>query len=118
MAVNGDAVRGVEPAGNIRKQGWGYMTQKGNKLFLHVYNKPINNILRVEFGRKTYVPGGVFLLKDHRRLKVEDAGRNKKNNRLFNIYLPEGMEVVDPFVVEVELINNTGDKDAYQQAKV
>ena len=57
-------------------------------------------------------------MKDHRRLKVEDAGRNKKNNRLFNIYLPEGMEVVDPFVVEVELINNTGDKDAYQQAKV
>lgn len=42
----------------------------------------------------------------------------KKNNRLFNIYLPEGLEVVDPFVVEVELINNTGDKDAYQQAKV
>lgn len=118
MAVNGDAVRGVEPAENIRKQGWGYMTQKGNKLFLHVYNKPINNILRVEFGRKTYVPGEAVMLIDHRKLKVEDAGRNKKNNRLFNIYLPEGLEVVDPFVVEVELINNTGDKDAYQQAKV
>lgn len=118
MAINGDAIRSTKPADGIRKQGWGFMTQKENKLFLHVYNKPINNILRLEFGRKTYVPGKVVLLKDGRKLKVEDVGRNKRNCRLFNFYLPNDADVSGPFVVEVELIDNTGDKDAYQQAKV
>lgn len=118
MAINGEAVRGTKPAHGIRKQGWGFMTQKGNRLFLHVYNKPINNVLRMEFGRKTYVPGQVRLLEDGTRLKVEDAGRNKKNNRLFNLHLPTGKDFSQPFVVEVELIDNTGDADAYQQAKV
>lgn len=118
MAINGEAVRGTEPAHGIRKQGWGFMTQKGNRLFLHMYNKPINNVLRMEFARKTYVPGQVKLLEDGTRLKVEDAGRNKKNNRLFNLHLPTGKDFSQPFVVEVELIDNTGDADAYQQAKV
>ena len=118
MAINGDAIRSTKPADGIRKQGWGFMTQKENKLFLHVYNKPINNILRLEFGRKTYVPGKVVLLKDGRKLKVEDVGRNKRNCRLFNFYLPNDADVSGPFVVEVELIDNIGDKDAYQQAKV
>lgn len=72
----------------------------------------------LEFNRKTYVPGSVSLLKDGQKLQVEDAGRNKKNNRLFNFILPEGIDASKPFVIEVELIDNTGDKDAYQQAKV
>ena len=117
MAVNGTAIRGTEPTNNIRKQDWGFMTQKGNKLYLHVYNKPFNNVLRVDFSRKTYVPGQVIMLKDGKKLKVDDAGRNKQNFRLFNIHLPSDLNLSEPFVVEVELIDNTGDKDAYQQAK-
>lgn len=117
MNINAPAIRGVKPVVNIRKQGWGFMTQKENKLYLHVYNKPMNNILRMEFGRKTYVPGQVTMLKNGQRLKIEDAGRNKKNSRLFNFFLPEDIDPTQPFVIEVELIDNSGDIDAYQQAK-
>lgn len=42
----------------------------------------------------------------------------KKNDRLFNIHLSDNIDLTSPFVVEVELINNSGDEDAYQQAKV
>lgn len=118
MAVNGDAIRETEPMLNIRKQGWGFMTRKNNKLYLHVYNKPLNNQLRIEFKRKTYVPGKARLLLNNEILKIEDAGRNKKNDRLFNIHLSDNIDLTSPFVVEVELINNSGDEDAYQQAKV
>ncbi len=112
MAVYGEAVRDTEPAADIRKQGWGFMTRKGDRLFLHVYNRPINNILRIEFGRKTLV-----MLKDGSRLHVTDAGRNKQNARLFNLHLPPAADTPDgPFVVEVELVDNTGEGDAYQQA--
>lgn len=118
MKINGDAIYGTAPMTDIRRQGWGFMTRKEDKLYLHIYNKPINDIIRLEFNRKTYVPGSVSLLKDGQKLQVEDAGRNKKNNRLFNFILPEGIDASKPFVIEVELIDNTGDKDAYQQAKV
>ena len=118
MDVNGEAIRDAEPAAGVHKQGWGFMTQKGNRLFLHVYNQPLNNVLRLVFDKKTYVPGRVKLLDGGTVLKVEDAGRNKQNARLFNLYLPEGKTFAGPFVVEVELIDNNGDQDAYQQAKV
>ncbi len=115
MKTNGTAIRGVDPVTDIRKQGWGFMTKKGDKLYLHVYNKPLNNVLRIEFGRKTYVPGVVKML-GGMPLQVTDAGRNKRNSRLFNIHLPEGAGANGPFVIEMQLIDNTGENDAYQQA--
>lgn len=118
MSINGEAIRNTGPAYCVRKQGWGVMTQKDNQLYLHVYNKPLNNILRIEFDRKTYVPGNTIMLKDKTHLKIEDAGRNKKNNRLFNVYLPVDWNYSNPFVIKMELIDNTEESDAYQQAKI
>lgn len=117
MKQNGEAIYGTEPV-NFRKQGWGFMTKKDSKLYLHVYNRPINNVLKLEFSRKTFVPGKVKVLSDGKALQTQDAGRNKKNNRLFNIHLPADYITNKAFVIEVELIDNSGDVDAYQQAKI
>lgn len=117
MKKNGEAIYASEPV-DFKKQGWGFMTKKNNKLYMHVYNRPINNVLRLEFPRKSFVPGKIKVLSDGKSLEIKDAGRNKKNNRLFNIYLPADYVTKDSFVIEVELISNTGDIDAYQQAKV
>ena len=118
MAVNGEAVKGAGGVTDIDRQGWGFMTRKDDRLFLHVYNVPVNGILRIAFGSKTYVPGGAVMLADGTPLRIEDAGRNKRNSRLFNICLPEGFRADRPFVIEMKLIDNNGDTDAYQQAKV
>lgn len=118
MAVNGKAIKDVEGVTDIDRQGWGFMTRKDDRLYMHVYNVPVNGVLRLVFRSKTYVPGGAVMLADGTRLRIEDAGRNKRNARLFNICLPEGFRADRPFVIEMKLIDNNGDTDAYQQAKV
>ena len=107
MAVNGEAVRGAGPVAGIHGKGWGFMTGKDDKLYLHIYNRPISDKVRIEFDRKTYVPGRAVMLKDGERLEIIDAGRNKRNGRLFDICLPAGMPT-EPFVIELELIRNMG----------
>ena len=117
MKTNGEAIYGSEPVTDIVKQDWGYMTRKDDNLYLHVYKMPFSKVLKIEFNRKTYVPGEIEVLTSGEVFTIEDAGRNKQNSRLFNLLVPSNFKPDAPFVIKMNLIDNSGDKDAYHQAK-
>ena len=123
MAVNGEAVYGVEHSG-LDKQDWGYSTKKGDKIYLTVFNKPMNNKVRVKVPRSTkkdmlYVIEDAQFLATKQKAAVTDGGRDKSGAYYYDIDLPAKMmqKTTDPFVIVIKLKEvDKGDKDNYQQA--
>lgn len=115
VKTNGEALYGTTHI-DLKKQGWGYYTRKGSKVYMHVFNIPINNELFVQMPRQTIIPKKATLLKDGTVLNIKDGGRNKKNDRLFYLELPANFKTADPFIVVLDIEGNMGDKDMYHQA--
>lgn len=113
--VNGEALYGTSYS-DLKKQGWGYYTRKGDKIYMHVFNVPINNELFVQMPRASIIPNKASMLKDGAVLNIKDGGRNKKNDRLFYLELPKGFKATEPFVVVLDVSSNVNDKDTYHQA--
>jgi alpha-L-fucosidase len=71
LARNGDSVYGTRP-GPIQGAAWGRTTQKGNTVYLHVFEWPSNGVLRVEgLGKRAT---GAALLDGGQRLDVSGDG--------------------------------------------
>jgi len=128
MSVNGDAIYGVTNS-VLDKQDWGYSTQKGDTIFLFVFNKPLNNKLRVKTPRsKTrgmiyYIEKAVFL-QLQTPAKIEGNGakgtfyRDKNGLSYYNILIPEELQNQEqPFTIMIKLKEST-EAEAYQQAKM
>lgn len=115
MKVYGESVYGTGYAG-IEKQGWGYYTRKGDKTYMLVFNRPINNKLKV------VLPHGMastkaVLLDNGNELALIDGGRNKKNEQIYYVDVPFTYQTTQPFVIVLNIQQDVNDKDAYQQAK-
>lgn len=115
MKVNSEAVYGCSYT-NLKKQGWGYFTQKSNKIYLTVFNRPINDMLNIEIPKGGVKPTKAYFLTNKKSVHIIDAGRNKQNNSLYNIALPASYISGKPFVIVLEVENASDDKDTYQQA--
>jgi alpha-L-fucosidase len=116
MQVNGEAIYGASHA-SLKQQGWGYFTQKGDKLYAAVFNRPVSNLLSVEFPRNTALPVKAYFLADGKPVEIIDAGRNKQNNRLYKLAIPPEYASSKPFVIVIEMQQSAGAGEAYQQAK-
>lgn len=115
MKVNNEAVYGCSYT-DFKKQGWGYFTQKDNKIYLTVFNRPINNMLHVEIPKGGVKPLKAYFLSENKPVDIINAGRNKQNNSLYNIALPADYISGQPFVIVLEVEKSAEDKDLYQQA--
>ncbi|MDR1808843.1 MAG: alpha-L-fucosidase [Prevotella sp.] len=122
MAVNGDAVYGVHHS-TLEKQDWGYSTQKGDTIYLVVFNKPMNNLLRVKVPRSkekdmVYVIERAKFKFNRKAAVVRDGGRDKSGAVYYDIVLPSDVQKLnEAFVIEIKLKQvGKGEKEAYQQA--
>lgn len=115
MKVNSEAVYGCSYI-NLKKQGWGYFTSKDNKVYMSVFNRPINNRLRIEIPKGGFVPVKAYLLEDKQSFDIMNAGKNKQNSSLYDIAIPDNYSPDKPFVIVLEIENNKEEKDTYQQA--
>jgi alpha-L-fucosidase len=122
MAVNGDAVYGVQHS-VLEKQDWGYSTSKGDITYLTVFNKPMNNLLKIKVPRSKekdmiYVIGNALFKSTKKAAVVRDGGRDKSGSVCYDIVLPaEIQKLNEPFVIEIKLKQvNKGEKAVYQQA--
>lgn len=116
MKINSEAIYSTSYIG-LKQQGWGYYTGKDNKIYLTVFNRPINNMLHVEIPRGGVKPLKAYFLENKVEVEIIDAGRNKHNNSLYNISVPVDYVSNKPFVIVLEVEQNLNDKDTYQQAK-
>ncbi|MDR1883280.1 MAG: alpha-L-fucosidase [Prevotella sp.] len=122
MAVNGEAVYGTHHS-VLDKHDWGYSTQKGDKIYLSVFNKPMNDLLRVKApGSKdkemVYVIESAKFLSTKKPAMIRDGGRDKNGSCYYDIVIPAEIEKTrEPFVIEIRLKKvGKGEKSAYQQA--
>lgn len=122
MAVNGDAVYGVTHS-VLEKQDWGYSTQRDDIIYLTVFSKPMNNLLRVKVPRskekdRVYVIEKAQFKFDKKAVVVRDGGRDKFGAVYYDLVLPGKIrEFTQPFVIEIKLKQvNQEEKSAYQQA--
>ncbi len=104
MEVNGEAVYGATHA-SLEPTGYGYYTKKTNALYLTVFNRPVNNLVRVKIPRNTTdIPVAASLLANKATLKMKftDMGIDLDKNVYFDIALPETFTSKDPFVIKIE----------------
>jgi len=121
MKVNSEAIYGCKNS-SWEKQGWGYYTQKGdNKLYLTVFNQPLNNRVRVKVpmcrdNKKVIIIEKAYFLADKKTATVKDAGRDKSGNVYYDINSPTP-QTTYPYIIVLEIREvNKDEKSAYQQA--
>jgi alpha-L-fucosidase len=122
MSVNGDAVYGVQHS-VLEKQDWGHSTAKGDITYLTVFNKPMNNLLRIKVPRSKdkdmiYVIENAIFKPTKKAAVIRDGGRDKSGSVYYDIVLPADIQKLsEPFVIEIKLKQvNKGEKGSYQQA--
>lgn len=104
MDINSEAVYDTEHA-DIPESKYGYFTQKDNTLYFTVFNRPINNILRIALPKKaTKIPNSASLLINDQPLKIKHSkiGLDLDKNTYYDIYIPEDFQVSKPFVIKIE----------------
>lgn len=122
MKVNSSAIYGVHHS-ILEKQDWGHSTQKGDEIYITVFNKPMSNILKVKVP-KSKTKGHVYVIKNAvfissgKPAMINDGGRDKLGSYFYNIPIPaEYQNSGEGFVIKVKLKEvPVSEKGAYQQA--
>lgn len=115
MKINNEAIYGTEYV-NLEKQGWGYYTKKGNQLYLIVFNRPISNKLKVIIPKEGFRPEKAYFLQTKNETGIINGGKNKQNNNIYYISIPDDYQTDKPFVIIIDINENINDEDSYQQA--
>ena len=103
LKINGEAVYGAGHA-PLEPTSYGYYTQKAEALYLTVFNRPVNNLIRIKIPRDaTNIPLAASLLADNTPLKMKftDIGLDLDKNVYFDIILPPTFSSKDPFVIKI-----------------
>lgn len=116
MKINKEAVKGCSYA-NLNKQDWGYFTRKENKLYLSVFNRPINNRLTIEIPKGGFVPIKARFLENGQVVNIINTGKNKRNHSLYQVEIPKEYISLQPFVIVIEIDESTDSSGIYDQAK-
>ena len=117
MKVNGEAIYGTSHL-NWKEQGWGYYTQKGNKVNLIIFNRPLNDLVRIEVPKGGPKLDKAYFLENGKEVELRSAGRNKFNASLYDVVLPAKFKANKPFTIVLDLGDTTADGEEYQQAKI
>lgn len=126
MKVYGNAIYGTSHS-VLEKQDWGFSTQKDDRIYLTVFNKPMNDMVRVKVprsktrGQITVIGKAEFLL-NGQPAKINGNGkqgsfyRDKTGASYYDIIIPENIRNTKmPFVIVIQL-KEMSEKEAYQQA--
>ncbi|MBO9618439.1 MAG: alpha-L-fucosidase [Niabella sp.] len=103
VAANKEAIYGVIHA-PLEPCNYGYYTQKENALYLTVFNRPVNDLVRIKIPKSaTDVPVAASLLVNGTSLKMKftDIGLDLDRNVYFDITLPDNFVSKDPFVIKI-----------------
>jgi alpha-L-fucosidase len=128
LSVNGEAVYGVHHS-ILGKQDWGYSTQRGDVIYLTVFNKPMNNLLRVKMPvskekSRVYVVEQAEYPAIKEPAHIHGGGRagtyyrDKFGSSYYDIVIPEKIATAgQPFVIKIRLKEiDRKELNAYQQA--
>lgn len=128
MAKNSEAVYGTHHS-VLEKQDWGYATQKDNKIYLTIFNKPLNNMVRVKIPKSSnkdliYVITKAEVLSTKEVVRINGKGqpgtyyRDKTGSSYYDLIIPKKLQnSIEPFVIVIEIKEiNKGDLESYQQA--
>lgn len=105
VETNSEAIYGTEHA-NVPRSDYGYFTQKDKTLYLTVFNRPVNDIVRIAIDKETdEVPVSAALLKNNKDLEMKHSkiGLDLDKNTYFDIQLPEDFKTNQPFVIKIDL---------------
>lgn len=105
MAKNHEAVYGVEHA-DLPVSKAGYYTKKDSTLYLTVFNKPVNNRIRIAVQKDaTAVPVDAKLLGESKPLSLvhADMGLDRDKNTYYDVQLPANFKADKPFVIKMSL---------------
>lgn len=120
MKVNAEAVYGTEYSG-LPKPDYGYYTKKGSKLYLTVFNRPMNGIVRVAIPRSyRQKPVKAYTLADQQVLKLvtTNMGMDRDQNMYYDITVPFSPSSDMPFVIVMDLSGASRDNGSnYGDAK-
>ncbi|MCD7898962.1 MAG: alpha-L-fucosidase [Bacteroides sp.] len=117
MKINHGAIYGTSYT-DIKKQDWGYFTRKGNKVYMCVFNVPLNGRLRIESPKGGIKPLKAAFLSNQQEVEIQSAGRNKKNSSLYDVVIPESYQPAEPFVIVLDIDEISKETGEYQQAKI
>jgi len=102
---NAEAVYNVRHAA-LTPSKLGYFTQKEDQLYLTVFNRPLNNIVRIAVPKNaTLVPNSAALLVGGEKLalKPADIGLDLDKNTYYDVVLPKTFSSDRAFVIKMKL---------------
>lgn len=105
MKVNSEAVYGTRHA-DLPESKLGYYTKSDSILYLTVFNRPLNNIVRISLPKKsTQVPVEALILGQNQALGVShsDIGLDLDKNTYYDIVIPNEFQSSSPFVIKMKL---------------
>ena len=120
MAVNKEAVYGVTDC-TYPKTPYGYYTQKENNVYLSVFNRPVNDIIRVKVPKDSKLAPAQATLLDQERelpLKHADIGLDLDKFTYFDIQLPSDFHSKRAFVIKMKLMDSSSKIDRLMDAKM
>ncbi|MGL5235908.1 MAG: alpha-L-fucosidase [Empedobacter falsenii] len=120
MKVNSEAVYGVRHA-NLDESKYGYFTQKEDNLYLTVFNRPVNNIIRIAIDKKvTEIPVLASILGNQKVLEVKhsDIGFDLDKNTYYDILLPKNYNSNKAFVIKMKMGKSVNKTEKLMDAKM
>jgi alpha-L-fucosidase len=120
MRINSEAIYGAKHS-NLGETKYGYFTQKGNHHYLTVFNRPINQIIRIPIDKKaTEIPVSASILGYQKNVEVKhsDIGLDLDKNTYYDIILPNDFTSIKPFVIKITFDKSTSKTDKLMDAKV
>lgn len=120
MKINGEAVYAVRNI-DLPESKYGYYTLKGDNLYLTIFNRPLNNIVRLAFPKKsTNVPVSAQLLANGKQLVVKhsDIGFDLDDNTYYDVILPDDYQCDRAFVVKMKLGQGKTESQKLMEAKM
>lgn len=120
MKTNGEAIYGASHA-DLPLSKYGYYTQKEGYLYLTVFNRPVNNILRIALPKNSKeVPVAAQLLAggEPLMLKHSEIGLDLDKQAYYDIQLPRGFQTGRAFVVKMKLGSPETQRQQLMDAKM
>ena len=120
MKVNSEAVYDVRHV-NLDESKYGYFTQKEDNLYLTVFNRPVNNIIRIAIDKKaTEIPVSASILGYQKALEVKhsDIGFDLDKNTYYDILLPKEYNSNKAFVLKMKMGKSADKTEKLMDAKM
>jgi alpha-L-fucosidase len=110
MGKYSEAVYGAYSC-SLEEQKWGYYTQSenGDNMYLIVFNKPVNNKVRVKLPKAKEVENVTIIysaefVETKNKGEVKYGGRDKEGFYYYDIILPANYKnVTEPFVIKINI---------------